>query len=299
MKNLYAILSIALLFFSCSESDDFTPNNSNAAKQPIKIIKALDPTKLAKVVFYPETNHERSWFFYPNGLLKKIVNHDGTLIQDFFYDANMNLTSTHFYGDPYFVGFPYNYTFSYDSSNHLILANSQIYTYNASNNTYSQNDKTITLNSSQLFTGESYLYLDYQEPDQPPVEYTIYGVSASYNNNNLVFHSEYDSPSSTRYLHDNLNNPLRQALMPICKTMGLLFFGDQHMKWVNGMYSSQNNVIKRYYDVGDPESDRFEYVYNANNLPVSQTRKSYYFDSLETTTTDILYYYQGDVIPSN
>lgn len=299
MKNLFVILSFTLVFFSCSESDDFTPNNSSAAKQPIRVIKALDPTKLSKVIFYPGTNRERTWYFYTNGLLKKIVHNDGTLIQDFFYDANMNLSSTHFYGDPNFIGNPYNFNFSYDASNHLSLANSTQYTYNSSNNTYSSEQKTFTLNSDQLFKKESYVYLDYQEPDQPPVAYTIYGVNTSYNNNNLVLHSEYDSPSSTHYLHDSKTNPFREALLPICKTLGLLFFGDQHMKWINGMYSSQNNVVKRFYEIEDPESDQFEYVYNTNNLPISQTRKSYYFNTLETTTLDIKYYYQGDEIPMN
>jgi hypothetical protein len=302
MKKITSFLILLFAFVSCS-----APENESAAilalndvaSRPGPVIGRLDPTKLARVIYYPGTDHERTWFFYPNGLLRKIVTPDGTLIQDFFYDANKNLTATHFYGDPYFIGDPYSYTFTYDISNHVTSANGVQITYNSSNNTYSRGTTTITLNPDLLMTGESYSYYEEEEPGEPPVLYTAYGVSAGYSNSNHTYHWEYDSPSATHYLHDTHVNPFRAALLPVSRVMGLLFFGNSHLKWMQGEHNSQNNIVKTYYESEDPESDRFEYVYNALDLPVTQTRKSYYFSTLENTTLNIKYYYQGEIIPNN
>ena len=75
MRKTYPLLLFILIAFSCSESDAILKtNNTIAGKQPIKVINALDPTKLAKIIYFPGTAYESQWFFYSNGLLKKITN---------------------------------------------------------------------------------------------------------------------------------------------------------------------------------------------------------------------------------
>ena len=47
----------------------------------------------------------------------------------------------------------------------------------------------------------------------------------------------------------------------------------------------------------DPESEVYQYTYNSNNLPITQTRDNYYNGVYENTISSVKYYYQGDVIP--
>jgi len=300
MKKIILILPIFLFLFSCSDPETvLTQSPSDNASRPKPHAPVSDPTKLSRVVYYPGTDHERSWFFYPNGLLRKIVTSAGALIQDFSYDGHGNLATTHFYGDPYFVGSPYSITFTYDSSNHLTSWNGFPLVYNAANNTYLNEPATVTLNADLLMTGESYSYEEVEEPGEPPVQYTIHGVGVGYSNGNQTYHWEYDSPSATHYQHDSHPNPLRAAMLPICRAMGVVFFGQSRLKFLEGEYNSQNNIARRYYDIEDPENDRFEYTFNSLNLPKTRIRKSYYFNTLENTSLEIKYYYQGESITAN
>jgi hypothetical protein len=234
-------------------------------------------------------------------LLKKIVQNNGTLIQSFVYDNHNNLIQTQFFGDPFFIGNPYLYTFGYDGNNRINAINGNPITYNAATNSYLSGTSYIRmLNSDYLLTSESYDYTfnDIDNNGNPiTITETVAGLTAGYENQNLRGCREHSSPSGTHYQHDTKINPLKAGLLPICRALQLTSFNSAYGKWMKGEYNSLNNIIKRFYDAGDPESDRFEYIYNTNNLPISQTRKSYYFNTLETTSLDILYYYQGDVIP--
>ena len=89
MNKIYSLLLLVLMSYSCS-NDDVVSKDNPQQRKPGRVINALDPTKLARVIFYPGTNNERRWFFYPNGLLKKIVDANGTLLQTFVYDTNNN-----------------------------------------------------------------------------------------------------------------------------------------------------------------------------------------------------------------
>lgn len=298
MNKIYSLLLLVLMSYSCS-NDDVVSKDNPQQRKPGRVINALDPTKLARVIFYPGTNNERRWFFYPNGLLKKIVDANGTLLQTFVYDTNNNWIKFQLFGaNPIFS------IFNYDGNNRVSNSNTNgtnfTYNFNPATNSYVVGAYTRTLNSDNTYGSE--WYLDYYEEEDANgnityVPYNVYGYFCGYNNNNQTISGNYDNPSRAYYQHDNKVNPFKTALLPICKIAPLTkTFGISNY-WLNANFNSQNNVTLESYEIEDPESFQFEYVYNSNNLPISQTRKSYYFNTLETTTLDILYYYQGDPIP--
>ena len=301
MKKLYAVLFLSFMFFSCSESDDFN-QKENISRKPTKPITALDPTKLARVIFYPGTNQERHWYFYPNGLLRRIVLTNGTIIQNFTYDHNNNLIQTQFFGDPFLsLESPNTKNFTYDTNNRINSVNGNPINYDPITNSYLLETYTRTLNSDYILTSESYLG-SYDEKDKNGNPITIYinvyGMYYGYNNNNQTSSINNNNPSGSYYQHDSKINPFKTALLPICRALPITKDFGYYFFWASSDYNSQNNITKRFYEIEDPESDRFEYTYNANDLPISRTRKSYYFNTLESTSLDILYYYQGDVIPN-
>ncbi|HMK06639.1 MAG TPA: hypothetical protein VK476_03855, partial [Flavobacterium sp.] len=130
MKKLFLFLPIFFFCFSCSESDDLISSVSkDNASRPGPVINRIDPTKLARVIFYPQTVSERIWFFYPNGLLQKITKHDGALVQTFTYDANSNLIKTVYISEGWLPS--YTNTYTYDSSNKIATINGQTVLYDA------------------------------------------------------------------------------------------------------------------------------------------------------------------------
>jgi hypothetical protein len=118
----------------------------------------------------------------------------------------------------------------------------------------------------------------------------------SYSNKNIVGISEFKAEVYSRYTHDIKINPLRNATIAISRAF-VFNYKASNESWYNSFYNSYNNVISESYSYEDPESAIFQYEYNSNDLPVKRTYYSYYFNTLEGTRVDALYYYQGDVIP--
>ncbi len=302
MKKLYAVLVLIFLLFSCSESDDFD-QNENISRKPTKPINALDPTKLARVVFYPGTSYEKIWFFYPNGLIKKITTHNGTLLQNFLYDANKNLIQTNYSNSN-------SYTFTYDNNNHITSLNGQNVLYDATSNQYIfqyppiinnnpecpwcydyADRREITLNEDLLIQNDITYYLSADG------DYFHRSVIAGYNNGNMSFSGNWNDPTWLAYAYDDKPNPFKLALLPVCRAMAITS-ENCYGRFAYGTVSSVNNVIRNIYDSQDPENEVISYEYNSNNLPVKQTTMFYSSGNLEYTGVSILYYYQGDVIPN-
>lgn len=301
MKKIYSLFVLILITFSCSESDSLIPSidsNNAASRQDINGLTVLDPTKLAKVIFYPGTTYQKNWFFYPNGLLRKITDSNGTLLQKFVYYSNQNLLSS----TKYSGSFPVTTTYTYDNSVHINSINGNAINYDAATNQYINGTSIVALNDQSLIVHEQYSYEDFYDFDEfgNPIyqTYLVSGISVGYTNNNLTASYLDDSPSSNHYQHDTNSNPFKTALYPICKSLGVFNFGNFSEKWVFSEYNSINNVTEINYDIDDPESQKYVYTFNANNLPITRTRKDYYFGTLESTTLDVKYYYQGDVIPN-
>jgi hypothetical protein len=306
MKKIYPLLFLVLLSFSCSDADDIILKDNPQLRKPGRVINALDPTKLAKVVFYPESTSEKNYYFYPNGLLRKITNANGSLFQTFTYDSNNNLI----YTQRSSTSQSYTYTFTYDGSSHITSVNGDAVAYDSIANQYifhyppvfpndpdcptcyDYTDRTeITLNNEMLIINERTFFLSSDG------NYCYGGMFAGYNNGNMSYVSGATDPSGPSYSYDNKTNPLKFALSPICRALsvarGLNYYG----RFATGENNSSNNVIFNGYGEGDPESEEFIVEYNANNLPFRTTRKSYYFQTLESTRIFALYYYQGDPIP--
>ena len=303
MKKIYALLVIAFITFSCSESDDFSSSNEPQFRQPIRPVIRLEPTKLARVVYSPGASNQQDWYFNAAGLLRKITKPNGTILKDFFYDAHKNLITSH----NYTTAGTYTYSFVYDSSNHITSLNGRAVIYNAATNQYvfyyqpiiSNNpecptcydytDRTeITLNSDLLITNERTYYLS------SAGNYSYGGMFASYTNSNMIGVSGWTDPSGPIYHYDVNTNPLKQALLPICRAMGITD-GSYFEKWAVGQYNSVNNLASINYD--DGMSETYVYSYNANNLPSNCTRNAYDGGNLISSHPFAIYYYQGDVIP--
>jgi hypothetical protein len=279
MKKIYAILGI-ILFAACSPSDDSAPQ------------QAIDPMKLQKIILYPDAPNERQWNFYPNGLLKEVTDGDGNVLQTFVYTDN-NLTS-----GP-------NAAFTYDSANHITSVNAMPVDYDAGQNTYTihypyviddpdeydvLSGITVGLNTDGRIVSESQNFL------YSGGAYTNPGMDAHYASGNMV--NCYDGAAVMHsYSFDSKINPLKAAMLPICKAMALTSFGNLEGKWALGEFNSANNVTYDTFD-GGAESLGFSYTYNANNLPVTQHTQYYYNGEAEGgAILTAQYYYQGDAIP--
>lgn len=116
MKKIVAICLIALTLFSCS-SDDNTPETAKT---------------LHKIVYYQDSQNQRQWNF-SNGLLTTITYADGSLAEEFTYDAlNRVIKDVKFAN-----GIPTETnTIAYNADNTIKAVNSLPYTYNAATRTY-------------------------------------------------------------------------------------------------------------------------------------------------------------------
>jgi hypothetical protein len=109
----------------------------------------------------------------------------------------------------------------------------------------------------------------------------------------MLYVGNHANPSGPSYQHDTNVNPLKSALLPVCRAMALVDF----RSFNNGECNSINNVIYNGYGVEDPESEVYEYLYNSNHLPSRVTLNGYYLGEFESSRLYMLYYYQGDAIP--
>jgi hypothetical protein len=308
MKNIFSLLILLLSIISCSAPEEETqqiPAGNNLRPKPE--IGANDPNKLSRVIFYPGTNYEEQFFFYQNGLLRKITKHDGTLIQDFIYDANKNLTLSHKIS----TWATYTLTFTYDSSNYITSVNLKPVTYNAASNKYIlQYEPNLPVDPE---CPECYDYVDRTEIDLSTErlainEFTYYlssdgnyshhGIFAAYSsNNNLGYITNWNDPSGSSYSYDNHINPLKAAMLPLCRAMAVTG-GSWTERYMRGEFNSANNVVFNGYESADPETDEFVIEYNSNGRPKNTIHNGYYFGVLEYTGLYAKYYYQGETIPN-
>lgn len=274
MKKFCLLLSFVVISISCSsDSSEVT----------------LDPNLLQRVDFYPGTSFEKRWLFNPDGLLYEITKADGTLIEEFIYDADNNVTQNIKYEN----GLPTeNYLITYNSSNKITDINGKQYNYSASQNRYYYtigfDDYSCSLNSDFLVT-ESHLIYD----DTVDVYNTDYYCDYTLSNmNSYRSYSWSSSEIDITYEFDNKINPLKNALLPVFRFKSLI-----DTVFFNGSLSSINNIISQAYFSVDPESHTYDYIYNSINLPLTQTRNDYSNGVFEGSLVSANYYYQGDVLP--
>lgn len=281
MKKILSIVLLVITCISCTNQERSS---------------TIDPTKLALVIVYPNTTAEQHWSFNGNGLLKDIKKADGTVLQQFFYDANNNLVSNSIYSNGAATT---TNTFTYDNDGHVASANGIPVTYNSTENAYVKNviygdenfSYTYYLNTEQLLTRQAYQMVSPDGPESGE-DYVSHLL-----NGNLIWY--YDGDASTGdYQYDTKINPFKTALLPIVRAVfitGSNVFPTTN--WCIGEYSSDNNVHSNGYDSEGVEDTTYDYEFNANNLPIKRISNNYYLGNLEGSATHTLYYYQGDVIP--
>jgi hypothetical protein len=308
MRKLHVLLLLVTVAFSCSEFDDNhsilhdSELNSDEFSRPSQNNPIrLDPTKLARVINFPGQFDESQIYFFPNGLVKKIVNFEGALIWDFIYDANQNLLTVHKYGNGGFT-----FSFTYDSNNHIISANGVPVSFDGIAGAYLIDpdfvspgyylDKTrVLVNAEGILTTEERLYQNANDEEGDPD--TVEGVDTFINFGDLhSISNHFMYYTYTEYTYLETENPLKAAFLPACRSLAIVNFGSISNKLLLAKYLSQHNLSTIPYD--GPEYDVFQYQYNSLGLPTTQTRMRYYTGWLESTMISAAYYYQGDLIPN-
>lgn len=278
MKNFCFFFFSIFMLLSCSNDD---PNQPTA-----------ELNLLQRVDFFPGLSIERRWIFNSDGLLEEITKSDGTSVQEFTYDNNNRLINSTIFNDS---GTNQTYTFTYDNNDFVNSVNGETVNYDAGLEAYyvgnlPQNYRLTKINSEKLLVYGKTAYQDFDDNGNP-YEIIWDEIIVNYSNNNLMSYSPNDRCNSFTY--DNEINPLRNAILPICRAFSFI----ENSRWVDGLYFSANNPLSQNYCSEDPESVVYHYTYNADNLPLTQTRDDYYLGVYENTISSAKYYYQGDVLP--
>ena len=282
MRKLLSLLFFAVLM-SCQSSD-----TSTVMEQP-------DPTKLQKVIWYPDGPAEKHWNFNADGLLAEVTTPDGSVLQTFQYDGNHRLIAV--------VGQGYSKSFGYDDANFLTSIDETpvVYSYDATGGKYTRPLDVPDGAEPDLFPYQSEVLINLEGLTRKSTHF--YGdpaagtgfqtteASATFVNGNMT-HIYRGDDTEENYEFDEQVNPLKEALLPICRAM----IGS--IVWICGDYYSDNNVTQQRYAPEDPESLTYFYNYNSLGLPIERVSQFNYLGVPEGgTSVNARYYYQGDVIP--
>ena len=278
MKNLCFFFFSFFILASCS---------NDATNQT-----TTNPSLLQRIDFFPGLSIERRWIFNADGWLEKITKSDGTLVQEFIYDNNNRLINSNVFNDS---GTNQTYTFTYDNNDFVNSVNGETVNYNVGLDAYyvgdlTQNYRLTKINNEKLLVYGKTSYQDFDDNGNP-YEIIWDEITVGYSNNNMMSYSPNDSCHFFTY--DNEINPLKEALLPICRAFSFV----ENSRWIDGLYFSNNNPLSQNYCSEDPESEIYSYIYNSNNLPLTQTKDNYYLGVYENSIISAKYYYQGDVLP--
>jgi len=277
MKKFLFLLFVTIVVTSCNDdsSNEIIPIPSNG--------------KLQRVDFLPGNPNETRWHFNEDGLLTSITKADGTLIETFAYDSNKNvIQNVKFTGT---TSTTYNITYA---SGFIAEINGENYNYSYVDHKYSFSSGFTSLEcklGSNDFLKEAHSIYD-DGVDFYEDEYYL-GYDANGNLTHLFFHGPFIGNPENTYTYDTAHiNPILEGISSIAKAKSIydpLFFRDGN--------SSVNTVTTMHYAAEDPESAIYSYEYNANNLPVTQTKNNYSSGVFQNSYVAVKYYYQGDVIP--
>lgn len=299
MKKIALFFLILLIAIACTpkEEGETTPS--------------IDRTKLSRLIYYPGKSNEIHWHFNSKGLLEKKTKPDGTLIQSFEYSAQNNLISRTDYVNGVATTTD---RYTYDTQNHITSFSGIPVTFDALTSTY-------TLDFEDPIVDDEYEFVDKYEfkvTEEGLLSSAKSYVRSSDGNwvvpsplfgsiwdSNLTGYSDNDV-SSYSCLYDNKVNPIKQSVLAICR-VSLFYLDIYSADYALGQlpklcllpecYSMNNvmqikHVIYEYEEGWIDKPALYEYKFNDLNLPVSKTETSY-----GTSETEILYYYQGDIIP--
>jgi hypothetical protein len=276
MKKFLVLLFAIIVVTSCS-------NDSSS-----EIIPTASNGKLQRVDFLPGSPNETRWHFNADGLLISITKADGTLVETFTYDFNNEvIQNIKFTGT---TSTTYNITYN---SGFIAEINGDNYNYSYVDHKYSFTSGFTSFEcqlGSNDFLKESRSVYDDGEDVYENRYYCNYDASG--NLTHLYFHGPFIGDPENKYTYDTHINPIKEGISSIVKAKSIydpFFFRDGA--------SSENNIATMVYAPEDPESAIYTYEYNADNLPIIQTKNNYYLGVFENSYVAVKYYYQGDVIP--
>lgn len=183
MKNFLILFILATTLFSCSSNDDsgITP-----------------PKVLQKVVFYKNSPNQRQWNF-TNGLLASITLADGTVAEEFTYDALKRVTKE----VKYTAGVQTEVNIiTYNVDNTIKSVNALPYTFNAATRTYLYTyGSNYTIN---CVVNENMLAVDFERGGVNPGEYHM-----TYNNGKMTSFEKVANGSTeiVKNFHFDTNEP--------------------------------------------------------------------------------------------
>ncbi len=314
MKKSILLLLLSLFLFSCSKEERIDPN----------------PKSLQRVITNPGEPEQKQFYFNALGLLEKIVDAKGMVIQTFEYNWKNQLIKTTYQINE---GYPSTTktiqdVFAYNIFGLIEFVNGERVNFDATTNTYTFESKnqggfyeyigigdqgilnwfpitktTVQADNEGLFEKKHQVFTNELYGTFSSIELDIYGIYFKVLKANVINPADY--------------NPFKEVLKPLFPYLAFSRKSntiDENLKGYNfkniTTFENKPSDLKDlffdltsesghryYYEPEDPERWRFIYEYNQNNLPTKQIREDYYFKDLEGSRTTALYYYQGDIIP--
>jgi hypothetical protein len=247
--NITILLTILLVFASCSNNSDSSTNDTT----PSNSLKRITETKTSN----GQTNTFTANFYYENGILKSISNATDRI--EFFYTGS-KITSTIIYNNNVISN---SYAITYN--------NNLIETFTNTSNNYERN--LYTYNNGVLLKDEnqSLIGTNWQTVMTNSYEFLNGNIKTKYKQ------LENFSPSKFTYEHDNKLNPMHYMNAELRHIIGL--------ETCNFLITNNETFQYRYTDSA-PSTPILDYyyqmTYNAQNLPTSIKKYGANFESEAT-----------------
>lgn len=255
---------------------------------------------LQKVIYFPGLSYERHLDFNTAGQLAEVRRADGTIMEDFAYDANGNLAVWNIYDT--FNGFDTgSHIFTYDDANRIASYNGAAVTYDASAGVYTYNVdyfgliKTYTIGvTDDGFIRNEHWFMDLGGGEIDGASGVNY---AQYTNGNVESLSYANANAIENCQHTHVPNPLKAQILPNIRAGVFTFFNTPSRKFASAEFAS--NWLESYmiYGTIGPESFDYYYFLDSNGKPAIKYRRYYYNNDFELEQVAAIYYYQGDIIP--
>ncbi len=263
MKRFLILLIVATTLFSCS-TDDPTPT----------------PSVLEKVVFYRDSANERHWNV-SNNLLTSITLADGTLAEEFIYDAQNRLVSDIKYTNGVVTETD---IITYNSDNTISSINNLPYTFNAVTRTYAYSyGSNFTINCT---VNQDMLAVDFVRTGTNAGEYHM-----TYSNGNMNSFEKVTNGTTAVLKNFHFNgvygtNPIHDAVLAVARVKSLTdpgFFVDSQVSTTMADGFDKGSSDPNYYNYGEVIAHNYSQIgieiLDANNNFVDYyTFATYYYN---------------------
>ena len=263
MKKILFFFVILTTLFSCSNDD----NNTN----PDKVLQ--------KVVFYKNSSNEKHWII-TNNLLTTITNADGSLAEEFVYDAQSRVISDVKYSNGAVTE---TTTITYNIDNTIQSIDNLPYTFNAATRTYTYSySGTFTINCQ---VNTDFLAENFVRTGTNAGEYRMTYLNGDMTSFEKLTSSSTDVLKNFHFDAGFGSNPMYSAILAVAKVKSLTdpsFFIDCQVSknMANGF--DKGSTDPYYYNYGIVSSPRFlsigtEVLDSSNNFVGFYSFADYYY----------------------